>query len=762
MHDQTTEKPINRKIIFRKINIFLGIVVLIFLVLAGRMAYLQLFEAERYRTLATENSLRLIAIPAPRGEIYDRNGAKLVGNRPLYSVSLIKLDQSEAEMDAVVERLAGILELEQAAIRERIEDASLRRYDRVTLARDVPIEVVSRIEEAAIDLPGVSIDLEPMRDYPYGSLLAHVLGYIREIQPQQLETYRDQGYRMGDQFGQDGLENTFEAYLRGEKGAQQIEVDAYERPVRSLGTRDPVPGHDLHLTINAEVQAAAEEALAAAVEAAHKANGDSQAASAVAIDVRNGDVLVLASYPSYDPGMFAGDVSVAQVQDVFNSPARPFINRAIQSAYPPGSIFKMVTAMSALEEGVITPSYTVHDPGYYWHDRMYTCWVYPRGHGSVNVERAIKVSCNTFFWTVGRMVGPEAMARYAAEFGLGEKTGIELNGEASGVLPTADYKRNQIEAQLNRRFNPQFEEIEQRYRPLIDKALTDEERSRLTKDMEQELGQVQAQYDKYAWELVWRDYDTLNMSIGQGYNAYTPLQLANYVAAIANGGTLYRPRLVQRIVSHDGEVVQEFRPEIIRRVAVSEENLAVVRRGMSMVTENGGTGYGIFWDFPVRTAGKTGTAEVFGKSNHAVYVSYAPVEDPEIAVAVIVEHGGQGSATAAPVAREILEAYFNLDEEEEEEEGEAGSRETDTPDGPPIEGDDAANDDAPGNSGETGSGQELGRTEENEPAEETDPAEEDDAAGESGPPEDGEPAGESDPAEDTWYPVEGGAGTEQE
>lgn len=759
MQNQTAEKPINRKIISKKINIFLAIVVLIFLILAGRVAYLQLFETERYRTLAAENSLRLIAITAPRGEIYDRNGVKLVGNRPLYNVSLIQLDQSEAEMEAVVEYLAGVLEMEPAAIREKIEDASPRRYERVVLARDVPIEVVSRIEEAATDLPGVSIDLEPMREYPYGSLLAHVLGYIREIQPHQLEKYSNEGYRMGDQFGQDGLENTFEAYLRGEKGAQQIEVDAYERPVRSVGRRDPVPGHDLYLTINAEVQAAAEKALAAAVEKAYKDNGDSQAASAVAIDVRNGDVLALASYPSYDPSMFAGDVSAAQVQEVFNSPARPLINRVIQSSYPPGSIFKMVTALSALEEGVITPSFTVHDPGYYWHDRMYTCWVYPRGHGNVNVERAIKVSCNTFFWTVGRMVGPEAMAAYAAEFGLGEKTGIELNGEARGVLPTADYKREQIQAQLDRRFNPQFEEVEQRYRPLIESAATSEERNRLTEDMEKELARIQGQYDRYAWELVWREYDTLNMSIGQGYNAYTPLQLANYVAAIANGGTLYRPRLVQRVVSHDGKVVEEFGPEIIRRVAVSEENLAVVRRGMSMVTENGGTGYGVFWDFPIPTAGKTGTAEVFGKSNHAVYVSYAPVENPEIAVAVIVEHGGQGSATAAPVAKEILKAYFGLDKEEEE----SASQHAETPD---SEGNRPADHTAPadgigpretgpqGNqSQETGRAEEPGRVEENEPNGEAQPEE-----GESGGGNDS--VNEGGPVNETWYPVEGTEGME--
>ncbi|MDQ7791482.1 MAG: penicillin-binding protein 2 [Clostridia bacterium] len=658
----------DRKVINKKLNAFVAVMLLIFLILGTRVAYLQIFESERYRTLARENSLRLISIAAPRGEVYDRNGVKLVGNRPLYNVSLVKLGQSKEDLEPLVQRLSQILNRDPEAIWARIDDPSLRRYERIRIAKDVPLEIVSQIEENAVNLPGVSIELEPMREYPYDSTLAHVLGYIREIQPKQLEQYNDQGYRMGDQFGQDGLENTFEQYLRGEKGAVQFEVDAYDRPIRSLGVREPIPGNDLHLTIDYRVQAAAERALAAAVQAAQKTGKESRAASAVAIDVRNGEVLALASYPAYNPGMFAGDVRAAEAEEVLTSPDRPFINRAVQSSYPPGSSFKMITAIAALESGKITPEFTVHDPGYYWLERMYTCWTYPRGHGNVNVEKGIQVSCNTFFWTVGKMIGPELIAKYATDFGLGSKTGIELNWEASGVVPTAEYKRNVVQAELDRRYNPQFEALEKEYGPLIKSAITDEEKGRLTREMQKERARIQAQYDRYAWELTWRDYDTLNMSIGQGYNAYTPLQLANYVATIANGGTLYRPHLVRQITSPSGEMVYEYQPEVLRRVSVSDENLAIVRKGMSLVTQHGGTGFGVFWDFPVPTAGKTGTAEVVGKDNNGIYVAFAPVENPEIAIAVIVENAGQGSATGAPVAKEMLKAYFDLDVQENDPE----------------------------------------------------------------------------------------------
>jgi penicillin-binding protein 2 len=647
-----------KKIILKKINVFLSIMVFIFLVLLARVAYLQLIETEHYQTLARENMLRLILIDAPRGEIFDRNGVKLAGNRPLYTVSLINFGRDRDELAPVVERVGNILGRTPEELWEIIENQSLRRYEPICLARDVTLDIVSRIEEEQMELPGVVIDFEPMREYPHGNFLAHVLGYIREIQPDQLEEYAEEGYRMGDIFGQAGLENTMEKMLRGTPGARQVEVDAHGQPVRSLGIKNPVPGNTLTLTIDFEVQQAAEAALAWAVETAREdGHDDCQAASAVVIDVRTGEILALASFPAYDPGIFAGDLSARQAQELMTASDRPFYNRAIQSVYPPGSVFKMVVAVAALETGKIDRGFTVFCPGYLYHERRYNCWLLS-GHGTTDVVKGLQVSCNAFFWTIGLKAGSKAIARFAGEFGFGEQSGIELAGEVAGVVPTAEYKRKKVQAELERRFGPQFQAVEEQYRARI-AAASGDQREKLEREKERKQARIQAQYDRYAWDLVWRDYDTLNMSIGQGINAYTPLQLANYTAAIANDGYLYRPYLVRRVTDPaDGRVISEFEPQLRQRVSVTAEHLAIIREGMRLVNQPGGTGYGSFFDFPLSTAGKTGTAEVDGRNNHALYVAFAPYEEPAIAVSVVVEHGGQGSRVAAPVARKIFDAYF--------------------------------------------------------------------------------------------------------
>jgi penicillin-binding protein 2 len=656
---------VDKKSLTKKINVLIAIVVVIFVVLVGRVAYLQLLETERYQTLARENSLRLITISAPRGEIYDRNGRKLVGNRPLYTVSLVNLGQDRGELEPVVERLAAILDRTPEEIWDAVDNQSPRRYEPVRLARDVSLDIVSRIEEAQMELPGVVIDFEPMREYPYGNLLAHVLGYIREIRPDQLARHGADGYRLGDVFGQAGLENAMERELRGISGARRIEVDVAGRPVRSLGVKNPVPGHDLTLTIDFEVQRAAEEALARIVKnLQNEGYRDCRAASAAVIDVRSGAVRALAGHPAYGPEIFAGDLSAEQARTLFTSPERPFLNRAIQSTYPPGSIFKMVVAAAALESGMIDRRFTVTDPGYFVHQRQrYGCLGV---HGRVDVVQGIQVSCNTFFLTTGLRTGPENIARMAREFGLGEKTGIELAGEAAGVVPAAEYKRSMVQAELDRRFGPQFEAVEEHYRSQLPGA-SEARREELNREREREKAKIQAQYERYAWDLQWRDYDTLNMSIGQGLNNYTPLQLAGYTGAIANGGYLYRPYLVQRVTGPEGRVVKEAVPELRRKVSISPETLDILREGMRLVNQPGGTAYGSFFDFPVTSAGKTGTAEVWGREDHGLYVAFAPFEEPEIAVAVVVEHGGSGSRAAAPVARAIMNAYFGFLTQDEEQ-----------------------------------------------------------------------------------------------
>ncbi len=653
-----------------RINIFLGIVVLIFLILVFRVSYLQLIETEHYRTLARENTLRLITITAPRGEIMDRHQRMLVGNRPLYTLSIVNVGQSREELAPSISRIAEILESPEEDLWEKVDMQTHLRYEPIRLVSDVPLEVVARIEEEQVGerLSGVVVDIEPMRDYPYGETLAHVLGYIREIQPSQLERYQEQDYRMGDLFGQAGLENSMERMLRGIRGARQVEVDAYGQPVRNLGVQDPVPGNDLLLTVDLEVQQAMEAALAEAVdEAQRKGYSESQAASAVLLKVDTGEVIAMASYPAYEPGIFAGDVSREQVENLMHSSARPLLNRAIQNSYPPGSTFKMVVAAAALEAGSVDPNFQIFDPGYFSHEgRRWRCWHAP-GHGQVDLVRGLQVSCNTFFWSLGLKVGPEKMAHFAQEFYLGKTTGVELPGEVSGVVPSPAYKEQLVQRRLDQLFNPRFEAIEEEYAQKLSVARTLEERENIQQERDQELRRLHEQYEVEAWDLIWRDYDTLNTTVGQGDNSFTALQLATYTAALANGGYVYRPYIVQRVSAPDGRIISEISPEVLHRVQLSTAHLRLIQEGMSRVNQTGGTAYGSFYDFPLSSAGKTGTAEVHGRDNHALFVGFAPFETPEVAISVIVEHGGQGSSAAAPVARKIMDAYFGFVEMEDDE-----------------------------------------------------------------------------------------------
>lgn len=646
-----------KKAVEKKARVFLAVVTLVFLVLLFRLADLQLFRAERFEVLARENRLRLMTIRAPRGEMYDRNGRKVVGNRPVYTISLADFEQPIPP--AVIKRLAGLLGKEEAEIRRRLQEQS-RPYEPVRVATDVPLAVVTFIEEHQEDFPGVLVDITPVRAYPFGKTLAHVLGYVQEIKPEQLEKHKDEGYRLGDPFGQDGLEYLFESYLRGNDGARYLEVDAVGRPVRDLGAKKPTAGANLILTIDMDLQRVAEEALVREIKAARtrREKFPAPAGAVVVEDLRTGEILALASFPAYDPAVFNKDLKPQEVQRIFGAPDRPFLNRALR-AYPPGSTFKMVTALAALEAGKITPKFSVNCSGTYVLGRVFHDWL-AGGHGRVDLVRAIQVSCNVYFWTIGNLTGIDEIARVAQEFGLGQKTGIGLPGEMAGVVPTPDYKYKMVKAYLDSVFGPRFEAVEKEYRELLARTGDAAERKQLEKEMGQKKAQIQAEYDRYAWDLKWRSYDTLNTATGQGYNLYTPLQLANYVAAIANGGTLYRPFLVKKVVDPKGETVAEFRPAVIRRIKVKPEHLSAVRKGMALVTKPGGTAYGSFYDFPVPVAGKTGSAENPGRGTHAVFIGYAPADNPEVALAVLVENAGHGGTVAAPVARDVLAQYFGV------------------------------------------------------------------------------------------------------
>jgi len=636
-----------RNYLENKMRIFLIVVCAIFLILVGRLAYMQLVQNDKFSTLARENRIRLITITAPRGEVFDRNGIKLVGNQPVYTVSLVK----NKDTGEVVQRLAGILGIDSQEIEQKIAQQK-RLYEPVKIATMVPLEIVTRIEEQRLELPGVAIDIEPLRAYPNGNLLAHVMGYVRQINEEQLAENKDKGYKLGDNYGQSGLENSYEQYLRGQDGGRQVEVDSMARPVRDLGIKEPVPGNNLVLTIDQRVQKAAEEALVRSSQQAVKEGfGEAKAGAAVAIDVRSGAVLAMASYPTYDPVKLSGVLSQKDYNEIFNSPFKPILNRALLP-YAPGSTFKMIVAMAALEAGKVNVKDTISDPGYFFLGRAFNDWKLD-GHGRVDLIRAIKVSCDTYFYQLGFRIGIDDISRMARQFGLGEKTGIELPGEEEGVVPGRDTKVEQRLYYLSAEDTAKAEEIKKRYNDLLSKAVDENQRKSLQQKQYDELLEID-------WELAWHDYDTIISSIGQGDNRYNPLELANYIATIANGGTRYKPYLVQKVVDINGKVIKENGPVELGHVNVSPQTLAIIRQGMHEVTlPPDGTAYGFFVGFP-QVGAKTGTAEVAGHSPHALFVAFAPYDNPEIAIASVLEFAGHGGTIAGPVAEDMLAAYFGL------------------------------------------------------------------------------------------------------
>lgn len=700
-----------RKVVKQKMTVLLAILGLIFAVLLGRLAYLQLVQTQKYQVLAQDNLVRIIPITAPRGEIRDRNGRLLVDNKPVYTLSLSFFGVSEQKKQEVKELLAQILSGDKKVgkpasywlkeIDSRLEKQT-RPYEPVKVAADISWETVVQVRERQTELPGVIVEEEPVRNYPCGELLAHVLGYVREMNEAQLEAHRDEGYRMGDKYGQDGLENSFESYLRGEKGARQVEVDASGRPVDVRGVKKPVPGSSLILTIDSRLQEATEKALADGIKRAQQ-NGyrEAKAGAAVVLDIRTGAVLAMASYPTYDPSIFTDRLSEEEWEKI--SKTQALVNRALR-LYPPGSVFKMVTAAAILENDIVDPEHFINDPGYYMlGPTRFNDWK-PGGHGKVDLRKALQVSCDTYFWKYGRAVGHREIARYAREFGLGQKTGIELPGERAGVVPTPEYKRENVKAFLML-YNEEFVEVRKKYERLINAAPTDKQKEALAKERDKE---IEALFNKYRWHLEWQTYDTLNMSIGQGDNWYSPLQLASYVAAIANGGTLYRPYIVKKIIGPDGSTEKIFKPVVRRKVNISPENIKIIQEGMHMVTlPPNGTAAGVFAGFPLTGAAKTGTAEVAGHDNHALFSAYVPFEKPEIAVVVVVEYGGSGSGTAGPVVRDILDAYVKISRGEEWKQDKADKDNMTSPERRPASGEfrrppQQQQEQAPGQPGPTG------------------------------------------------------------
>ncbi|MFZ5925389.1 MAG: penicillin-binding protein 2 [Bacillota bacterium] len=590
----------------RHLGFFIAVV---FIALASRLWYLQVMRGATYEALSQGNRVRLIPVTAPRGRILDRRGTPLVTSRMAFSVSIVP--QDVPDMEATIERLAPILHTTPDDIRQKLA-APRRPFEPVRIKTDVDPGVVTTIGEQRTDLPGVIIEELPVRNYVFGEFASHLLGYIREVDANELKAYKPRGYRPGDLIGKVGVERVFEEYLRGVDGGEQVEVNSLSQPIKVLGSLPPVPGNDVVLTIDYKVQLAAEKALASQLETLAKSpkTRNAKAGAVVAIDPRTGEILAMVSKPAYDPNMFVGEITPEDVRFLSSSPS-PQPNRVISHVYPPGSTFKAITALAALERGKVTTQdrfvCTGRDPA-----SGKVCWTVERGrvHGKQDLVTGIANSCNIVFYELGRRVGIDDLAEFARMFGLGRPTGIMLfPGDSSGLVPDRMWKR------LN------FKGYNQR----------------------------------------WYPDETLDVAIGQGALLVTPLQLANVYAAIATGGTLYEPIVAKAVLAPDGKVIKQFGPRVAAKVDVSRESLGILKQGLAKVVSEG-TAALAFNGFPIPAAGKTGTAQNPEGDSHGWFAGFAPLDSPEIVVLVLVEHGTSGALAAAPVARKVMEAYFGIDE----------------------------------------------------------------------------------------------------
>lgn len=580
---------------------------LLFGFLVLRLWYLQLVKGPEFSQKSESNRVRFRDLPPWRGMIFDSRGVVLVNNRESYDVLVILEDVPDAK--ELARNLGRLLNVNYLDVLTRIMTAQQDNLARtIRIKEDLTMDEVALLETFKYELPGVVIQIQPKREYLTGNLGSHIIGYLGEITEGQLKSGKFPNNKMGDDVGKCGVELGYNAFLTGQRGSQQVEVDAHGRQLRLLKNTPASPGGNVYLTIDWRLQAKAEGLLQGKVGAI------------VAMDPQSGRILAMASAPTYDQSKFARTVSADYWRELMNNKDHPLENRVLKGQYPPGSTFKIVMAVAALEEGIVNPSTTfLCRGGLQVGNRYFNCHA-KRGHGSVSLHRSLVQSCDVYYYNVGLRLGVDRIATWSRKFGLGAPTGITLDSEKAGLVPSSEWKK--------KRFNQ-----------------------------------------------PWYEGETPSVSIGQGYNLTTPLQMVRVAAALGNGGIIYTPTLVEKIVTPDGEVAYQFTPQIQSRLDASPKTLELVRRACRGVVHEGGTGTAARIPY-TDVGGKTGTAQVVslgkegkGKNrrktqDHAWFVSFAPVEKSQIAVAVIIEHGGHGGKTATPVAREIMREFFRLKQEE--------------------------------------------------------------------------------------------------
>jgi penicillin-binding protein 2 len=588
----------------------LGFVAVMLFILLLRFFYLQVIRQDYFHTLADSNRIYVVPIVPNRGLILDRNGVVMAQNYSGYTLEIAP--SKVTDMDALIAELSKLVE---------ITPKDIKRFQKLLTERQtlgtMPIlsklsdEEVARISAQQFRFPGVEIKARLFREYPFTDVTSHLIGYVGRINQKDIDQLDENdvasNYLGSDYIGKTGVEQSYEKDLHGKTGFEQVEVDAGGRAVRVLSRTAPQSGSNLMLTLDAKLQ-----------EVAEKAFGDYRGAL-VAIDPTNGEVLAFISKPGYDPGLFIDGIDTETWDELNNSPDTPLNNRALRGQYPPGSTIKPFMALAGLNYGTRSPTHAIHDPGYYMlpdSRHQYRDWKVG-GHGSVDMFKAIVVSCDTYFYGLATEMGIENMHSYLTRFGFGQKTGLDMEGETSGLLPSTEWKAKR-------------------------------------------------------YQQIWYPGDTVSAGIGQGYNLVTPLQLAYATAIVANDGVAYQPHLVKEMRGvNGGSLLTEIKP--LFDLKIDPEHLKLVKSAMEAVTKPGGTAVSASYGAPYRIAGKTGTAQVIAikqgekydakkvseyNRDHAWFIAFAPAEKPRIAMAVLVENGGHGSTTAAPIARKVMDYYL--------------------------------------------------------------------------------------------------------
>jgi len=591
----------------KKFRLLFILVIVTLTLIMMRLWYLQVIKGDELRQRSENNSVRLRKIKSMRGLIMDTRRKILVDNQP--SFDLVFIPNRSRDVNKITEKVKALYEERSLSVPSLgVFAGRMKPLVPVTIEKNIGMERLAVVETHALELPGLVAEVTPIRQYLSGEMTAQLIGFTGEISREELDQEREEPLTPGDVIGKFGIEKFLDGHLRGKNGAEQIEVNAAGKAVRSLGKIKSITGGNVVLTIDAALQ-----------EAAWTAIGNRRGALA-AMDPRSGAVLALVSSPAFDPNLFNSGISFGDWERLANDRRHPMENRSISGQYPPASTYKPIVAAAALEEGLITPETAYYCSGAFkMGDRAFRCWN-EKGHGHVNLHRAIVESCDVYFYNLGQRLGVDKLAAYARAFGLGSPLGIDLGREKGGLIPTRQWK-------LDR------------------------------------LGE--------SWQMG----ETISISIGQGFNLVTPLQLVNVYATLANGGAVYRPRLVKQLESSDGLVVKVYGPEKIKTLPVSARNIRIINQALwGVVNEKGGTGH-LLKRKEADVAGKTGTAQVIGMpqddkarktrrvsvefKDHALFAAFAPYTNPEIAVAVILENAGGGGAVAAPVARKFIDAYFD-------------------------------------------------------------------------------------------------------